>query len=55
GLISGYKSRLDIYPYLDLVVAVQANVSNASLTEHLSHFILDELLDLARTQDWLFE
>ncbi|KAF9133990.1 hypothetical protein BG015_003482 [Linnemannia schmuckeri] len=54
GLISGYKSGLDIYPDLDLVIAVQANVNKAALTEHLSHYILDELLDLPRTQDWLF-
>lgn len=54
GLISGYKSGLDIYPDLDLVVAVLANVNKASLTEQLSHYILDELLDLPRTKDWLF-
>ncbi|KAG0292438.1 hypothetical protein BGZ96_004118 [Linnemannia gamsii] len=55
GLISGYKSALDIYPDLDLVVATQANVNKASLTDNLSHYILDEILDLPRTQDWLFE
>lgn len=55
GLIAGYKSGLDIYPDLDLVVAVLANVNKAALTEQLSHYILDELLDLPRTKDWLFD
>lgn len=54
GLITGYTSGLDIYPDLDLVVAVLANVNKTALTEHVSHYILDELLDLPRTQDWLF-
>ncbi|OAQ30797.1 beta-lactamase/transpeptidase-like protein [Linnemannia elongata AG-77] len=55
GLISGYRSSLDIYPDLDLVVAAQANVNKTVLTDNLSHYILDELLDLPRTQDWLFD
>lgn len=55
GLISGYRSSLDIYPDLDLVVAVQANVNKTFLTDNLSHYFLDELLDLPRTQDWLFD
>lgn len=55
GLISGYKSGLDIYPDLDLVIAVQANVNKTALTENLSHYILDEILDLPRTKDWFFE
>ncbi|KAF9133991.1 hypothetical protein BG015_003483 [Linnemannia schmuckeri] len=54
GLISGYNSALDIYPDLDLIVAMQANVNKTALTENLSYYILDELLDLRRTQDWLF-
>ncbi|KAH7056548.1 beta-lactamase/transpeptidase-like protein [Linnemannia elongata] len=54
GLITGYTSGLDIYPDLDLVVAVLANVNKTALTEHVSHYILDELLGLPRTQDWLF-
>lgn len=55
GLINGYRSSLDIYPDLDLVVAAQANVNKTVLTDNLSHYILDELLDLPRTQDWLFD
>lgn len=55
GLISGYRSALDIYPDVDLVVAIQANVNKTYLTDNLSHYILDELLDLPRTQDWLFD
>ncbi|KAG9063709.1 hypothetical protein KI688_003820 [Linnemannia hyalina] len=55
GLISGYRSGLDIYPDQDLVVAVQANVNKAALPDNVSHYILDELLDLPRTQDWLFD
>lgn len=55
GLINGYKSSISLYPDLDLVISVLVNVNKTSLTTTLPFHILDELLDLPRTQDWLFE
>ncbi|KAK3808875.1 MAG: beta-lactamase/transpeptidase-like protein [Linnemannia gamsii] len=54
GQINGYNSSIAFYPDLDLVVSVLVNVCKTTLTENLSHYIVDELLDLPRTKDWLF-
>ncbi|KAK3829961.1 MAG: beta-lactamase/transpeptidase-like protein [Linnemannia gamsii] len=55
GQINAYNSSIAIYPDLDLVVSVFVNVCKTALTDNLSHYIVDELLDLPRTKDWLFE
>ncbi|KAG0279606.1 hypothetical protein BGZ95_000739 [Linnemannia exigua] len=55
GQINAYNSSIAIYPDLDLVVSVLTNVYKSPLPRYLSHYIVDELLDLPRTKDWLFE
>ncbi|KAF9128545.1 hypothetical protein BGW39_004962 [Mortierella sp. 14UC] len=54
GWINAYNSSIAFYPDLDLVVSVLANVGKTTLTDNLSYYIVDELLDLPRTKDWLF-
>ncbi|KAF9913374.1 hypothetical protein EC991_000136 [Linnemannia zychae] len=54
GWVNGFNSSIVLYPELDLVVSVLVNVCRSELTLNLSHYIVDELLDLPRTKDWLY-
>ncbi|KAI1320600.1 hypothetical protein EDD11_000122 [Mortierella claussenii] len=55
GHVPGYCSMLKVYPDADLVIAVQANVDIASLVKQIPHYIVDELLDLPITKNWLID
>ena len=55
GGISAYKSYIAVYPDLDLVVSVLSNVNNAGIIGYISYHVVDELLGLPKTQDWLFD
>ncbi|KAF9096033.1 hypothetical protein BGX29_008769, partial [Mortierella sp. GBA35] len=55
GGISAYRSYIAVYPDLDLVVSVLSNVSIAGIIGYISYHVVDELLGLPKTQDWLFD
>ncbi|KAF9093707.1 hypothetical protein BGX23_002994 [Mortierella sp. AD031] len=55
GGVSAYRSSIAIYPDLDLVVTVLTNFSCGYIIRNLSYYIVDELLGLPKTEDWLFE
>ncbi|KAF9572218.1 hypothetical protein EC968_010156 [Mortierella alpina] len=53
GGISGFQSSLKIFPDDDLVIAHLYNISTASFDA--SYYIVDELLGLPKTVDWIFD
>ncbi|KAI1319603.1 hypothetical protein EDD11_003596 [Mortierella claussenii] len=53
GSNPGYRSTLHVYPDIDLVIAMQANVEIASLIDQVPYHVVDELLDLPKTKNWL--
>ncbi|KAF9316788.1 hypothetical protein BG003_001517 [Podila horticola] len=55
GSNPGYVSHLALFPDADLVIAHLANIHITNLPSSLFYYIADELLDLPRTEDWLFE
>ncbi|KAF9433113.1 hypothetical protein BGZ76_009881 [Entomortierella beljakovae] len=55
GGTSGFTSRLDIYPEDDIVIAQLTNTSFSVLSGGVSRFIVDEILDLPRTKNWIVE
>ncbi|KAF8982814.1 hypothetical protein BGZ46_000540 [Entomortierella lignicola] len=55
GLNPGYSTELALIPDSDLVIASFSNISVAGLLAPIHWYILDELLDLPRTQDWISE
>ncbi|KAG0024598.1 hypothetical protein BGZ80_000899 [Entomortierella chlamydospora] len=52
GSVPGYRSELALVPNSDLVIACLANIDAALLT-NISYHVLDEILDLPKTQDWI--
>ncbi|KAG0364170.1 beta-lactamase/transpeptidase-like protein [Gamsiella multidivaricata] len=55
GAISGFQARLDIFPDADLVVAQLFNISVADWSHGVACYIADEVLDLPKTRDWIFD
>ncbi|KAI8359444.1 beta-lactamase/transpeptidase-like protein [Mortierella sp. GBAus27b] len=55
GSIPGFRSNLAIFPDSDLVVVCLTNAHIAELPVNLPYYIVDELLGLPKTQNWLFE
>ncbi|KAG0206098.1 hypothetical protein BGX33_007595 [Mortierella sp. NVP41] len=55
GGISAYRSSIAIHPDLDLVVSAFINSSHGYIVQNLSYYIVDELMDLPKTKDWIFE
>ncbi|KAF9168985.1 hypothetical protein BGX21_005047 [Mortierella sp. AD011] len=52
GSVPGYRSELALVPNSDLVIACLASV-DAVLLSNISYHVLDEILDLPKTQDWI--
>ncbi|KAF9342571.1 hypothetical protein BGX26_007264, partial [Mortierella sp. AD094] len=55
GSVPWFTSDLIIFPDDDLVIAQLFNVQISDLSCNLTYYIVDELLDLPRTKDWVFE
>ncbi|KAF9351745.1 hypothetical protein BGX26_010272 [Mortierella sp. AD094] len=55
GLNPGYRSGLTLVPDSDLFVACLANINVAELISHIPHYVMDEILGLPKTQDWITE
>ncbi|KAG0197669.1 hypothetical protein BGX33_000432 [Mortierella sp. NVP41] len=55
GGISTFVSSITVYPDLDLVVSVLCNFGKAYIVADLHCYIVDELLGLPKTEDWLFD
>ncbi|KAF8936851.1 beta-lactamase/transpeptidase-like protein [Dissophora ornata] len=55
GNVNGFSAHLIIFPDADLVIAQQFNLLHMDLAPNLSYHIADELLDLPKTQDWIFD
>ncbi|KAG0369781.1 beta-lactamase/transpeptidase-like protein [Gamsiella multidivaricata] len=55
GAISGFQSRLDIFPDADLVIAQLSNINKSEMAGGVAWCIADEILDLPITQDWIFD
>ncbi|KAF9187402.1 hypothetical protein BGZ51_001308 [Haplosporangium sp. Z 767] len=55
GSIAGFRANMTIFPYQDLVIAQLSNIFPTELGNNLVYHIADELFDLCRTQDWLFD
>ncbi|KAG9320555.1 hypothetical protein KVV02_000372 [Mortierella alpina] len=53
GAISGFQSKLKLFPDDDLVIAHLYNIDNA--TFDVSYHIVDELFGLPKTKDWVLD
>ncbi|KAF9170924.1 hypothetical protein BGX20_008345 [Mortierella sp. AD010] len=54
GGLPWFTADLIVYPDDDLVIAQLSNVMHFQLARNLARYIVDELLDLPRTKDWVF-
>ncbi|KAF9112782.1 hypothetical protein BGX27_002827 [Mortierella sp. AM989] len=55
GGVAGFVSKLDIYPDADLVIAQLSNTNLSVLTIGISRYIVDEILGLPKTKDWILD
>ncbi|KAF9340675.1 hypothetical protein BGX26_008912, partial [Mortierella sp. AD094] len=53
GSVPGYRSELTLVPNSDLVIASLTNIDVAQLLANIPYYVLDEILDLPKTQDWI--
>ncbi|KAF9934582.1 hypothetical protein FBU30_001346 [Linnemannia zychae] len=53
GSIVGFRGSLAIYPDADIVVAFLTNTHKSSLRTYIPFYIVDQILRLKRTEDWL--
>lgn len=53
GGVLGFTSNIAIFPDSDLVITVLSNIYDATLPSLIPLYIVDEILDLPRTRDWL--
>ncbi|KAF9284566.1 hypothetical protein BGZ68_004601 [Mortierella alpina] len=48
----GFSSMIAFFPDSDLVITILSNIYVAMLPNYLPYYLVDEILDLPRTQDW---
>ncbi|KAF9349547.1 hypothetical protein BGX26_012169, partial [Mortierella sp. AD094] len=53
GAIDGYTSNIRLFPDSDLVIAHVANTHQASLPDFSMYYVVEQILGLPRTQDWM--
>ncbi|KAG0233449.1 beta-lactamase/transpeptidase-like protein [Mortierella sp. GBAus27b] len=55
GVTWGFSSALMIFPDDDLVVAQLFNTRHAELSPYITYYVVDEILGLPKTKEWLIE
>ncbi|KAF9551161.1 hypothetical protein EC957_010047 [Mortierella hygrophila] len=53
GSLYGFRGSLALYPDADIVVAFLTNTHKSALRTNIPFYIVDQLLRLPRTEDWL--
>ncbi|KAF9106464.1 hypothetical protein BGX29_009399 [Mortierella sp. GBA35] len=53
GSVTGFRSSLAIYPDSDIVIAFLTNTNKSALRTYIPFYIVDQLLRLPKTEDWL--
>ncbi|OAQ27020.1 beta-lactamase/transpeptidase-like protein [Linnemannia elongata AG-77] len=53
GSLLGFRGSLALYPDADIVVAFLTNTHKSALRTYIPFYIVDQLLRLPRTEDWL--
>ncbi|KAG0049860.1 hypothetical protein BGZ83_005327 [Gryganskiella cystojenkinii] len=53
GGVLGFTSFIALFPDSDLVITALSNIYDAALPTLTSMYLVDEILDLPRTKDWL--
>ncbi|KAG0277121.1 hypothetical protein BGZ97_009957 [Linnemannia gamsii] len=53
GSLFGFRGSLALYPDADIVVAFLTNTHKSALRTYIPFYIVDQLLRLPRTEDWL--
>ncbi|KAF8945783.1 hypothetical protein BGZ47_001983 [Haplosporangium gracile] len=53
GSLYGFRGSIALYPDADIVVAFLTNTHTSTLRTYIPFYIVDQLLRLPRTEDWL--
>lgn len=53
GSLFGFRGSIALYPDADIVVAFLTNTHKSALRTYIPFYIVDQLLRLPRTEDWL--
>lgn len=53
GAVLGFTSSIALFPDSDLVITTLSNIYGAALPSLIQWYLVDEILDLPRTKDWL--
>ncbi|GJJ72505.1 hypothetical protein EMPS_04863 [Entomortierella parvispora] len=53
GAVLGFSSDLALFPDSELVIVTLTNIFGSTLPNLIGFYLVDEILDLPRTEDWL--